>query len=197
MCLCVHTYMHHYNAIYSHLWTMVWLFRIAFSQPEISTDNVTYRYYVYKMIYVWICTCIVQTFFGVCTCTLCIWCTTVTSPNLYKIPCMPTVSQLQAQHKPNYSLHQTIHIHIMPPTMEYWSSVGSLDMCMHTYRDCTWVFGELIINYAIVCTHDHFLTPPVAPWAQCPLSLFVCYILIACTRCGSSVIIIVTSSQDK
>ena len=108
-----------------------------------------------------------STFLHVCTCTLCIRCTTVTSHNLYKIYCMLTVSQLQAQHKPNYSLHQRIHMHIMPPTMEYWSSMGSLDMCMHTYRDCTWLFGELVINYTIVCTRDHFLTPPAAPLAQC------------------------------
>ena len=124
-----------------------------------------------------------STFLGVYACIFCIWCTTVTSHNLYKISCKKyklTVSQIQAQHKHNYSLHQTIHMHIMPPTMEYLSSVGSLDMCMHTYRDCTWLFGELVINYAFVCTHDHFLTP-TAPWPNTPTSIpLVCVLHSHC-----------------
>ena len=116
--------MHHYNMHgYSHAWTMVWLFRIAFSQPEISTDKVTYNLMILCLqddscadMYMYS----ISIFLGVCTCTLCIRCTTVTSHNLYKISCMLTVSQLQAQYKHNYSLHQRIHMHIMPGILEQY-----------------------------------------------------------------------------
>ena len=43
MLVCSYIHAHYNMHGYSHVWTMVWLFKIAFSQPEISTDKVTYN----------------------------------------------------------------------------------------------------------------------------------------------------------